>query len=158
LYHRLSVFPLHVPALQDRGTDIVLLAGFFCERCRAKFGMKHLSVSTAARELLLAYDWPGNVRELELTIYRAAMMAQADAVNDDVSLQPQHFALSGSVAPAHITAANHEEAPLQSLKDAQLQFQLEYILRVYSKWALCARTLEIDPGNLHRLAKKLGIK
>ncbi|MGK3115417.1 hypothetical protein [Candidatus Pantoea formicae] len=95
-------------------------------------------------------------RELEHTIYRAAMMAQADAANEDVSLQPQHFVLSGSVAPAHIIAVNHE-APMQSLKDAQLQFQLEYILRAYNasyrKWALCARTLEIDPGNLHRLTK-----
>lgn len=87
------------------------------------------------------------------------MMAQADAANDDVSLQPQHFVLSGSVAPAHIIAVNHE-ALMQSVKDAQLQFQREYILRAYNasdrKWALGART-EIDPGNLHRLAKKLGI-
>ncbi|ORM68880.1 nitric oxide reductase transcriptional regulator NorR [Pantoea rwandensis] len=161
LYHRLSVFPLHVPTLQERGADIVLLAGFFCERCRAKFGIKHLSVSKAARDLLLAYDWPGNARELEHAIYRAAMMAQAEAVNDDVSLQPQHFSLSGSEAPAHIMAVNHD-TPMQSLKDAQLQFQRDYILRAYNasdrKWALCARILEIDPGNLHRLAKKLGIK
>ncbi|NIF00365.1 hypothetical protein F3J38_09870 [Pantoea sp. Acro-805] len=78
------------------------------------------------------------------------MMAQADAANDDVSLQPQHFVLSGSVAPAQIIAVT-----MQSLKDAQLQFQLEYILRAYNasyrKWALCARTLEIDLGNLHRI-------
>ncbi|MDF7649651.1 hypothetical protein PUG42_13935 [Erwiniaceae bacterium L1_54_3] len=120
----MSVFLLHVPALQDRRTDIVLLAGFFCERCREKFGIKHCP---SAQRHANGY-WLVIGRELEHTIYRAAMMAQADAANDDVSLQPQHLVLSGSVAPAHIIAVNHE-APMQSLKDAQLQFQREYILR-----------------------------
>ncbi|WP_448980037.1 sigma 54-interacting transcriptional regulator, partial [Klebsiella pneumoniae] len=65
LFHRLSVFPLTVPPLRERGEDVVLLAGFFCEQCRLKMGLSRVVLSPGARTHLLSYGWPGNVRELE---------------------------------------------------------------------------------------------
>jgi anaerobic nitric oxide reductase transcription regulator len=94
LYHRLSVFPLFVPPLRERASDIALLAGYFCERCRIKLGLVQLTLCAEALFTLEQYSWPGNIRELEHVIYRAAT----------------------------------------------------------------ARKLNLDSGNLHRLAKRLNIK
>lgn len=166
LYHRLSVFPLFVPSLQERRDDIVLLAGYFCEKCRIKFGLSTLALSAAARALLEAANWPGNVRELEHAIYRAVIIAQAESRSGDIVLLPQHFSLDGA-APADAAAGGAPTAPLssqpiRSLAEATRQFQHDYIRYVYENsgnvWAKTARQLAIDPGNLHRLARKLGLK
>nr|WP_310616800.1 nitric oxide reductase transcriptional regulator NorR [Pantoea cypripedii] len=161
LYHRLSVFPLHVPALRDRNEDVILLAGFFSERCRIKFGLKRISLNASLRALLMSYDWPGNVRELEHTIYRAAVIARADASNNEIELLPSHFSLHAGMTMPLAETTDHY-APVKSLQEATREFQRDYILRVFNsngkKWATCARVLEVDPGNLHRQAKKLGIK
>ena len=50
LYHRLSVFPIVVPPLRERDSDILILAGYFTEKCRSKFGLEHLSLSTPLSE------------------------------------------------------------------------------------------------------------
>ncbi len=75
LYHRLSVFPLRVPPLRERGRDVLALAGGFLEENQHRLGARNLRLSPAASQALLAYDWPGNVRELEHLISRAALRA-----------------------------------------------------------------------------------
>lgn len=77
LFHRLSVFPLSVPPLRERGEDVVLLAGYFCEQCRLRLGLSRVVLSPGARSHLLNYGWPGNVRELEHAIHRAVVLARA---------------------------------------------------------------------------------
>ena len=74
LYYRLSVIPLHVPALRDRREDIPLLARHFLERFRKTMEKNVEAVSAEAMSLLESYDWPGNVRELENTIERAVAL------------------------------------------------------------------------------------
>src|SRR5471030_3029947 len=74
-YHRLSVYPLLVPALRDRGRDVLLLSGFFLEQNRSRLGLNSLRLSSDAQAALLAYGWPGNVRELEHLIGRSALKA-----------------------------------------------------------------------------------
>lgn len=59
LFHRLSVFPLSVPPLRERGEDVVLLAGYFCEQCRLRLGLSRVVLSPGARSHLLNYGWPG---------------------------------------------------------------------------------------------------
>ncbi|MEN1736776.1 hypothetical protein AAIH12_36105, partial [Pseudomonas aeruginosa] len=68
LFHRLSVFPLSVPPLRERGDDVILLAGYFCEQCRLRLGLSRVVLSAGARNLLQHYNFPGNVRELEHAI------------------------------------------------------------------------------------------
>src|SRR5690606_7285619 len=77
LYHRLSVYPLQVPALRERGRDVLLLPGYFLEENRARLGLRSLRLTNAAQTSLQAYQWPGNVRELERLIGRAALTALA---------------------------------------------------------------------------------
>ncbi|MBS6438179.1 MULTISPECIES: nitric oxide reductase transcriptional regulator NorR [Pantoea] len=166
LYHRLSVFPLFVPSLQERRDDIVLLAGYFCEKCRIKFGLSTIALSPPARALLETASWPGNVRELEHAIYRAVIIAQAESRSGEIVLLPQHFSLEGETpadaAPGTAPTAPLTSLPIRSLAEATRQFQYDYIRYVYENngkvWAKTARQLEIDPGNLHRLARKLGLK
>ena len=74
-YHRLSVYPLQVPALRERGRDVLLLAGFFLEQNRSRMGLGSLRLTSDAQSALLAYAWPGNVRELEHLIGRSALKA-----------------------------------------------------------------------------------
>ena len=162
LFHRLSVFPLFVPSLNERRDDIVMLAGYFCEQCRMKFGLLSVALSPAASSLLEAANWPGNVRELEHAIYRAVVIAQAESPTGEVILFPQHFSFGDQQHPASRLTESVNTLPVMSLNDATRKFQYDYIRHVYESsgkvWARVARQLELDPGNLHRLARKLGLK
>jgi anaerobic nitric oxide reductase transcription regulator len=73
LYHRLSVYPLRVPALRERGRDVLALAGGFLEENQHRLGTRNLRLTPAAKAWLLQQPWPGNVRELEHVISRAAL-------------------------------------------------------------------------------------
>ncbi|MDI5885056.1 nitric oxide reductase transcriptional regulator NorR [Cobetia amphilecti] len=77
LYHRLSVYPLRVPPLRERGrADLLALAGTFLEHNRTRLGLGNLRLTPAAERLLCEYPWPGNVRELEHCLSRAALHAR----------------------------------------------------------------------------------
>jgi DNA-binding NtrC family response regulator len=90
LYHRLNVFPVHLPPLRERGTDIELLAQHFLERLNAEEGTRK-RFSPAAIAALYAHSWPGNVRELKNYVQRVFIMAD-DII--DVALAPETFAQS----------------------------------------------------------------
>ena len=74
LYYRINVFPIHVPPLRERKTDIPLLADYFVEKY-GKANHKIITrISTQAIDMLMSYHWPGNVRELENCIERAVLL------------------------------------------------------------------------------------
>src|SRR5699024_2386004 len=160
LFHRLSVFPLSVPPLRERGDDVILLAGYFCEQCRLRLGLSRVVLSAGARNLLQHYSFPGNVRELEHAIHRAVVLARATRNGDEVILEAQHFAFPEVTLPPPEVAA----VPVvkQNLREATEAFQRETIRQALAQnhhnWAACARMLETDVANLHRLAKRLGLK
>jgi Nif-specific regulatory protein len=81
LYYRLNVFPILVPPLRDRRTDIILLADHFIEKYNKRHNKSIVRLSTPAIDLLMAYHWPGNVRELENAIERAVLMADGDVIH-----------------------------------------------------------------------------
>lgn len=105
LFHRLSVFPLSVPPLRERGDDVILLAGYFCEQCRLRLGLSRVVLSAGARNLLQHYNFPGNVRELEHAIHRAVVLARATRSGDEVILEAQHFAFPDVTLPPPEAAA-----------------------------------------------------
>lgn len=174
LYHRLSVFPVCVPPLRDRENDVVLLAGFFAERTRKKLGVKSIRFDHQFIEHIKHYQWPGNVRELEHVISRAAVLANAFSPELDIMLSAQHLTLSkegdSSSTSKNVsigTTAAHDPVAFtfdgeENLKQATELFQKQFIAQCYKKnnqnWAATARELGIDTGNLHRLAKRIGMK
>lgn len=100
LFFRLSVVPIRVPALRDRGDDIALLANHFLQRHRPKRNPQVQGFSDAAMRMLLSYGWPGNVRELENTVERALVMAEGTTINaDDLFFYGPVRASEPSLAP-----------------------------------------------------------
>jgi Nif-specific regulatory protein len=81
LYYRLNVFPIHIPPLRERRTDILLLADFFAERYSRQNHKNVRRISTPAIDMLMAYHWPGNVRELENCIERAVLLSDDDVIH-----------------------------------------------------------------------------
>ncbi|TQF71164.1 nitric oxide reductase transcriptional regulator NorR [Pseudoalteromonas luteoviolacea] len=166
LYHRLRVFPLQVPPLRERATDIVPLAGYFVEQLRKKIGVSQLVIDSSLLAQLQSHDWPGNVRELEHVLSRAALKAKhADWQKEIIKIMPSHCEITyaekdRSANLSQPAQPNH--ADINSLKDATEQFQKQLILQKLNNenlnWAAAARSLDIDRANLVRLAKRLGIE
>ena len=80
LYYRLSVFPIYLPPLRDRGNDIILLADHFVLKYSKEMGKPVKRISTSVIEVFLSHQWPGNVRELENCIERAILLTEGDAI------------------------------------------------------------------------------
>ncbi|CAI2458965.1 nitric oxide reductase transcriptional regulator NorR [Serratia liquefaciens] len=163
LYHRLSVFPIAVPPLRERSSDIALLAGYFCERCRIKLGLTQLTLSAQALLVLEQYAWPGNIRELEHAIYRAAILARAAQNSGELELLPPHFNLQAGTLSVDVPDPALPETLIQAdLATMTQHFQRSVIQKALAEcgmnWAATARKLKLDSGNLHRLAKRLNIK
>lgn len=80
LFYRLNVFPIHLPPLRERGTDIPLLIQHFIDKFRNRNGTQIFSCSPDAMRILMAYCWPGNVRELENTIEHAFVLCRKNEI------------------------------------------------------------------------------
>lgn len=80
LYYRLNVFPIHLPPLRERRSDILLLADHFVEQFSRAHGKSVRRIATPAIDLLMSYHWPGNVRELENCVERAVLLTRDDVV------------------------------------------------------------------------------
>lgn len=81
LYYRLNVMPIKLPALRERGKDILLLAETFLERACKKMDIKLLQLTPEAIQALNTYPWPGNIRELENVIERAVILSESDVID-----------------------------------------------------------------------------
>lgn len=77
LFFRLNVFPVHVPALRDRGSDIVFLARALCERLAQRMGKRIEPPDDEELRLLTQHTWPGNVRELQNVVERALILSSS---------------------------------------------------------------------------------
>ncbi|MAU41977.1 MAG: sigma-54-dependent Fis family transcriptional regulator [Kordiimonas sp.] len=75
LFHRLNIFPIHIPPLRERHADIPLLINHFLRRFSDKHNKEDVTLSEEALRALLTYDWPGNIRELENIIERGVILA-----------------------------------------------------------------------------------
>ena len=169
LYHRLSVFPLQVPLLRDRGEDVLQLAEHFLGRQRCRCGVSDLRLDVSARKALRADTWPGNVRELEHVIARGALRASLRCERRDrlviqaEDLWPDSRALyrSASNESREAELALEPGAEGLSLRQATEDFQARLIRRTLHRHqgvrAAAARELGVDRGNFTRLLQRLQI-
>jgi len=109
LYYRLSVIPIHVPALRERREDIPLLARHFLERFRKIMEKPIEGISPEAMSKLEAYDWPGNVRELENTMERAVALEAGKEVSARVL--PDRILGYGGASSSGAAASQGVEIP-----------------------------------------------
>jgi Nif-specific regulatory protein len=135
LYYRLNVFPLHIPPLRERRTDILLLADHFAERDSRASGRVVRRISTPAIDMLMAYHWPGNVRELENCIERAVLLS------DDEVIHGHHL------PPTLQTAEASGTVPRGTLRAAIERVEKELIVEA----------LKTARGNMAAAASALGI-
>jgi DNA-binding NtrC family response regulator len=115
LYFRLSVFPIQIPPLRERGDDVLILARHFVEKFCKDLNKKALMLAPGAIEDLKAYSWPGNVRELQNCIERAVILTETD------DIQPRHLNLSfrSAATPAQVLTDPWDQIDLSgTLADA----------------------------------------
>ena len=86
LFYRLSVFPVDVPPLRERGDDIVQLAQHFLEQTCKDFGREALTLTRSQVANMKSYSWPGNVRELKNVIERAVILSPGKSLRMDLSM------------------------------------------------------------------------
>lgn len=170
LFHRLSVFPVTVPPLRQRGHDVIILSGYFLEIARKRLGVQQLKFASGLLNRLTNYDWPGNIRELEHLISRAALRAKARSqATDLVSVTEQDFDTLEPLAEQNTLEATPAKTPPPTtidltvgIKAATDAFQRDLVISTLSEsnnnWAQAARALKTDRANLCRLAKRLGIE
>ena len=128
LYHRLALFPIHLPPLRERPNDIVPLAEDLLEQMCRRSG-RALKLDAAARDILRRHAWRGNVRELSNTLERAVIMAEGDTI------QAEDLVLERYSRP--------REKPAGRFEDAER--------------AVLVSALEECGGNRRRAAELLGI-
>jgi Nif-specific regulatory protein len=134
LYYRLNVFPLVIPPLRERRTDIMLLVNHFIDMYATEQNKKITSISRLATNLMMAYDWPGNVRELSNCIERAVILSTDGIIHS--------YHLTASMQKT--TAANGRQAPLKQI--------LETLER-----DIIQNELDKNNGNMTKTAAVLGI-
>jgi len=135
LYYRLNVFPLTIPPLRERHSDIVLLADYFVTRFAGEMGKEVTRISTPALNMLTAYHWPGNVRELENVIERSVILAEDGVIhgyNLPPSLQPP--------GDADVETIGGLEAKIQAVE-----------------YEMVVEALKRREGNMTEAAKDLGL-
>ncbi len=111
LYYRLNVFPIYIPPLRERKTDILLLAEFFLEKFARENKKNIKRISTQAIDLLIQYHWPGNVRELQNCMERAVLIcdsATIGAIHLPPTLQSSNSVNSGGMHTLASAVENFE--------------------------------------------------
>ena len=157
LYYRISVFPIHVPALRHRGNDVILLAQAFMQRFGERDGVASPSLSSRDAERLRSYPWPGNVRELANVIERALITGNGSSLNLDRALP---VALPANAEPSNISDAPtriYTAEEMNRLEVDNIRLALVQTGGRVSGPGGAANLLGMKPTTLASRIKKLGI-
>ncbi|XPE53953.1 sigma 54-interacting transcriptional regulator [Shigella flexneri] len=154
-----EVFPLSVPPLRERAMMSFCWRGISASSVVCGWALPR-GIKCRSAKFAEHSRFPGDVRELEHAIHRAVVLARATRDGDEVILEARRFAFPEVTLPPPEAAA----VPVvkQNLREATEAFRRETIHKALAQnhhnWAACARMLETDVANLHRLAKHLGMK
>jgi formate hydrogenlyase transcriptional activator len=122
LFYRLNVFPIEIPSLRERGTDVPLLVEYFIDRYARKAGKNIKRVNKKTLELLQSYPWPGNIRELQNVIERSVILCDSEIFSIDQNWLPQRPALTRELREVelpHRLLAQEKSIIEAALKDAR---------------------------------------
>jgi formate hydrogenlyase transcriptional activator len=164
LYYRLNVFPLEVPPLRERSSDIPQLAMFFLSRYSRNLGKRIDGISAAATESLKTYSWPGNVRELQNIIERALILCRGPILELDPDLISVSPTEALRVAAGEVGKGPQPSEPpsafktLEEVERTHISNVLQQTRGVIEGANGAARTLGMHPNTLRHRMEKLGIK
>jgi formate hydrogenlyase transcriptional activator len=147
LYYRLSVYPIHLPSLQERVEDIPRLVWFFIHRHQRELGRQITKVPQSLMDALQRYAWPGNVRELENVVERAMIASSGDTLQLDAPLTP------GPRSRAQAEPSDN----LDAVQRAHIENVLERCGWRINGTGNTAERLGIHPNTLRFRMKKLGV-
>ncbi|HBF34759.1 TPA: sigma-54-dependent Fis family transcriptional regulator, partial [Candidatus Sumerlaeota bacterium] len=133
LFYRLNVFPVVIPPLRERGSDIISLCDHFVLKCAKENNKNITRISTPALQMLVNYDWPGNVRELENVIERAVILTEDEVIH-----------------------AHHLPPSLQNEPTAGIHPQLESKIETL-EYEYIVDALKKTRGHITNAAKELGM-
>lgn len=145
LYYRLNVVSIHIPALRERGNDILLLTDYFLEKYCKKYE-RDLKIDRAVYQIFLAYDWPGNVRELQNTIESAVVLCDGNLIT--IGDLPESMNAK-EIQAAGIKLPDSKKYVMQfdTLKEEVENFEKNIILQ----------TIDSYDGDKHRAMEQLGM-
>ncbi len=161
LFYRLNVFPLEVPALRARRSDIPQLAMFFLSRYSRNLGKRMEGISEAATERLKSYLWPGNIRELQNVIERALILSAGPILELDADLSSVSTPeiLPGEAGPTQPKGPSLSILPtLEEVERAHILAVLQQTRGVIEGANGAAKTLGMHPNTLRHRMEKLRIK
>ncbi len=152
-YFRLSVFPITLPSLRERKSDIPALVGHFIQKKCREIGLRsYPSLGPGMIDQLMAYDWPGNVRELENAVERAIILSRGKdhLVFGDIPS-------SGFWGPEDANEAGDEALPLREVEAKHIRRMLAKTRGRINGREGAAELLGINSGALRHRMRKLGI-
>jgi two-component system, NtrC family, response regulator AtoC len=150
LFFRLEVFPVHIPPLRERLSDVPLIARFVLERTAAELNKAAAELSPAALATLVDYTWPGNVRELENCLERAVILS------DGATIEPRHLGLPSSpVAAGSLVAPAADPWELLDLSGTLDEASRRVVREVERR--KIAEALRASDGDLVKAADRLGM-
>lgn len=160
LYYRLSVFPISVPPLRERGDDVVALARHFIDLACRELGRSPMAISRAQVDALRAYEWPGNIRELRNVIERAVILSSGTRLRLDQAL-PEAMLTANNHLDQKDTADRERDfmtsEELEMLERRNLVAALEHAGWKVSGPGGAAELLGLKPSTLAYQMKRLGI-
>ena len=162
LFYRLSVFPIDVPPLRERGEDIVQLASHFLEKICQDFGHRPLSLSRQHLDLMRNYDWPGNVRELKNVIERAVILSQGKVLRLDLAMADIPKSASAAVPAAADSDGNGTPTLMNEQQLLELQKTNLLLALRETGWRVsgpqgAATLVGLKPSTFTDRMKKFGI-
>jgi formate hydrogenlyase transcriptional activator len=165
LFYRLNVFPIDVPPLRERGSDIPQLALFFLARFSKKFGKDIQGIARVTVDRLINYSWPGNIRELQNIIERAVILSRSSVLELDPDLVP---ALTPADSSANRDRSSEEvQTPglppptpgtLEDVERAHIVAVLNQTKGIVEGPRGAAKILGLHPNTLRHRMQKLKLK
>ncbi len=150
LYYRLSIIQIDIPALRERGNDVLLLAQHYIDSLGSRLRLRN-KITSLSPEVMTAfckYNWPGNVRELRNLIERALILEDSDVITTE-------FLPASLLAAPQIQGAG--SAPGESTSGVQFELPREGISLDTAELSFVRQAIERSGGNQTRAAELLGI-
>ena len=156
LYYRLNSFPIFIPPLRQRRSDILVLAEHFVEEFNRKLGKNMRGFTKKALKLIYEYDWPGNIREMENTIERCLIISDKEVI--DIDELPQHIKAadkSGFFDQPGTIFTDDNIVPFEKIKEEAIR----HALRVTKGNIVeAAKRLQLGRATIYRLMEKYSIE